>query len=43
MAEGDRKAVYVRAPSDREVNMKRLAAAFGSNSAQMMNRTLPSD
>jgi Cys-tRNA(Pro)/Cys-tRNA(Cys) deacylase len=36
MAEVDRKPVCVLVPSDREVNMKRLAAAFGGKSAQMM-------
>jgi len=36
MAEVDGKAVCVLVPSDRQVNMKRLAAAFGGKSAQMM-------
>ena len=36
MAEVDGKAVCVLVPSDREVNMKRFAAAFGGKSAQMM-------
>lgn len=36
MAEVDGKPVCVAAPSDREVSMKRLAAAFGGKSAQMM-------
>ena len=36
MAEVDGKAVCVVVPSDREVSMKRLAAAFGGKSAQMM-------
>ncbi|HWL83471.1 MAG TPA: Cys-tRNA(Pro) deacylase [Roseomonas sp.] len=36
MAEVDGKPVCVVIPSDREVSMKRLAAAFGGKSAQMM-------
>lgn len=36
MAEVDGKAVCVVVPSDREVSMKRLAAAFGGKSAHMM-------
>jgi Cys-tRNA(Pro)/Cys-tRNA(Cys) deacylase len=36
MAEVDGKAVCIIVPSDREVSMKRLAAAFGGKSAQMM-------
>jgi Cys-tRNA(Pro)/Cys-tRNA(Cys) deacylase len=36
MAELDGKPVCVVVPSDREVSMKRLAAAFGGKSAQMM-------
>ncbi|WP_284760263.1 Cys-tRNA(Pro) deacylase [Agrobacterium sp. fls2-241-TYG-188a] len=36
MAEVDGKAVCVVVPSDREVSMKKLAAAFGGKSAQMM-------
>lgn len=36
MAEADGKPVCVVVPSDREVGMKRLAAAFGAKSAQMM-------
>jgi Cys-tRNA(Pro)/Cys-tRNA(Cys) deacylase len=36
MAEVDGKPVCVIVPSDREVSMKRLAAAFGGKSAQMM-------
>lgn len=36
MAEVDGKPVCVVVPSDREVSMKRLAAAFGGKSAQMM-------
>jgi Cys-tRNA(Pro)/Cys-tRNA(Cys) deacylase len=40
MAEVDGKPVCVVVPSDREVSMKKLAAAFGGKSAQMMK---PSD
>lgn len=36
MAEVDSKPVCVVVPSDREVSMKKLAAAFGGKSAQMM-------
>lgn len=36
MAEVDGKPVCVVVPSDEEVNMKKLAAAFGGKSAQMM-------
>ncbi|MBD8686125.1 MULTISPECIES: Cys-tRNA(Pro) deacylase [unclassified Rhizobium] len=36
MAEVDGRAVCVVVPSDREVSMKRLAAAFGGKSAHMM-------
>ncbi|WP_421363271.1 Cys-tRNA(Pro) deacylase [Agrobacterium rosae] len=36
MAEVDGKAVCVVVPSDHEVSMKKLAAAFGGKSAQMM-------
>jgi Cys-tRNA(Pro)/Cys-tRNA(Cys) deacylase len=36
MAEVDGKPVCVVVPSDREVNMKKLAAAFGGKSASMM-------
>ena len=36
MARVDGKAVCVIVPSDREVSMKRLAAAFGGKSAEMM-------
>ncbi|MDQ1195252.1 Cys-tRNA(Pro) deacylase [Agrobacterium sp. SORGH_AS 787] len=36
MAEVDGKAVCVVVPSDREVSMKKLAAAFGGKSAHMM-------
>lgn len=36
MAEVDGKPVCVVVPSDREVSMKRLAAAFGGKSAQML-------
>ncbi|MGE7370136.1 Cys-tRNA(Pro) deacylase [Neorhizobium sp. NPDC001467] len=36
MAELDGKPVCVVVPSDREVSMKKLAAAFGGKSAQMM-------
>jgi Cys-tRNA(Pro)/Cys-tRNA(Cys) deacylase len=36
MAEVDGKPVCVVVPSDREVGMKKLAAAFGGKSAQMM-------
>ncbi|CDN50599.1 Cys-tRNA(Pro) deacylase [Neorhizobium galegae] len=36
MAEVDGKAVCVVVPSDREVAMKKLAAAFGGKSANMM-------
>jgi Cys-tRNA(Pro)/Cys-tRNA(Cys) deacylase len=36
MASVDGKAVCVIVPSDREVSMKKLAAAFGGKSAQMM-------
>lgn len=36
MAEVDGKPVCVVVPSDREVGMKKLAAAFGAKSAQMM-------
>ena len=36
MAQVDGKPVCVIVPSDREVSMKRLAAAFGAKSAQMM-------
>ncbi|MDJ0386565.1 Cys-tRNA(Pro) deacylase [Roseomonas sp. E05] len=36
MAEVDGKPVCVVIPADREVSMKRLAAAFGGKSAQMM-------
>lgn len=40
MAEVDGKPVCVVVPSDHEVSMKKLAAAFGGKSAQMMK---PSD
>src|SRR6185369_14366698 len=36
MAVVDRKPVCVIVPSDREVSMKKLAAAFGGKSAEMM-------
>ena len=36
LAEVDGKAVCVVVPSDREVSMKKLAAAFGGKSANMM-------
>ena len=36
MAEVDGKRVYVIVPSDREVSMKRLAAAFHGKTAKMM-------
>lgn len=36
MAEVDGKAVCVVVPSDKEISMKRLAAAFGGKSANMM-------
>ena len=36
MAEVDGKPVCLVVPSDREVSMKKLAAAFGGKSAQMM-------
>lgn len=36
MAEVDGKAVCVVVPSNKEVSMKKLAAAFGGKSAQMM-------
>ncbi len=36
MAEVDGKAVCVVVPSDRDVSMKKLAAAFGGKSANMM-------
>ena len=36
MAEVDGKPVCVVVPSDEEVNMKKLAAAFGGKAAQMM-------
>ena len=36
MAEVDGKPVCVVVPSDREVNMKKLAAAFGGKAANMM-------
>ena len=36
MAQVDGKPVCVVVPSDEEVNMKKLAAAFGGKSAQMM-------
>ncbi|OQX07808.1 MAG: aminoacyl-tRNA deacylase [Desulfobulbaceae bacterium A2] len=36
MAEVDGKAVCVVVPSDQEVSMKKLAAAFGGKSARMM-------
>lgn len=36
MAEADGKPVCVVVPSDREVSMKKLAAAFGAKSATMM-------
>lgn len=36
MAEVDGKAICVVVPSDREVSMKKLAAAFGGKSANMM-------
>ncbi|HWX50254.1 MAG TPA: Cys-tRNA(Pro) deacylase [Roseomonas sp.] len=36
MAEVDGKPVCIVIPSDREVSMKKLAAAFGGKSAQMM-------
>jgi Cys-tRNA(Pro)/Cys-tRNA(Cys) deacylase len=39
MALVDAKPVCVIVPSDREVAMKRLAAAFGGKSAQMMKPT----
>lgn len=39
MAEVDGKPVCVVVPSDEEVNMKKLAAAFGGKSAHMMKPT----
>ena len=39
MAELDGKPVCVVVPSDREVSMKKLAAAFGGKSAHMMKPT----
>lgn len=39
MAELDGKPVCVIVPSDREVSMKKLAAAFGGKSASMMKPT----
>lgn len=36
MAEADGKPVCVVVPSDREVSMKKLAAAFGAKAAKMM-------
>ncbi|HEV7344865.1 MAG TPA: Cys-tRNA(Pro) deacylase [Devosia sp.] len=39
MAEVDGKPVCVVVPSDEEVNMKKLAVAFGGKSAQMMKPT----
>ena len=36
MAEADGKAVCAVVPSDREVSMKKLAAAFGAKAARMM-------
>jgi len=39
MAEVDGKAVCVVLPSDHEVSMKKLAAAFGGKSANMMKPT----
>jgi Cys-tRNA(Pro)/Cys-tRNA(Cys) deacylase len=36
MAEIDRKPICVIVPSDREVSMKKLAAAFGGKTAEMM-------
>ena len=36
MAQVDGKPVCMIVPSDREVSMKKLAAAFGGKSAQMM-------
>ena len=36
MAEVDGRPVCIVVPSDREVSMKKLAAAFGGKSAQMM-------
>lgn len=36
MAEVDGKAVCAIVPSDREINMKKLAAAFGGKTAKMM-------
>jgi Cys-tRNA(Pro)/Cys-tRNA(Cys) deacylase len=36
MAEADGKPVCVVVPSDREVSMKKLAAAFGAKAARMM-------
>ena len=36
MAEADGKAVCAVVPSDREVSMKKLAAAFGAKAAKMM-------
>jgi ybaK/ebsC protein len=39
MAEVDGKPVCVVVPSDREVSMKKLAAAFGGKSAAMMKPT----
>jgi Cys-tRNA(Pro)/Cys-tRNA(Cys) deacylase len=38
MAEVDGKLVCVVVPSDREVSMKKLAAAFGGKTAKMMHR-----
>jgi Cys-tRNA(Pro)/Cys-tRNA(Cys) deacylase len=38
MAEVDGKPVCVVVPSDREVSMKKLAAAFGGKTATMMHR-----
>jgi Cys-tRNA(Pro)/Cys-tRNA(Cys) deacylase len=38
MAEVDGKPVCVVVPSDREVSMKKLAAAFGGKTAKMMHR-----
>ena len=40
MAEVDGKAVCVVVPSDREVSMKKLAAAFKGKSANMMKPAL---
>src|SRR5260370_13741569 len=39
MAEVDGKPVCVVVPSDREVSMKKLAAAFGSKAPSMMRPT----